>query len=588
MQQSSINFRTEPIVHLANARFFTLTEPNFYHSRYKPPFNSGPLDDSQKPSMKSNLTIIHFEEGSPHNKSLTLSNCKIEPPTTFRANRSTGKIETIIKETTHFNDEYSTREWFQRKRSVSFANIPEKKRPAKAFTISKFEYLQRCSKESEIMKYIVLRKKPFLSKMLFFLKKFIIYHIFAALLSLLFIGIQGKYSKYCNMSPNCFCNDDLLVKVFVAFKEFFIYWIIYIIAIIQSAIIRDLFHEKTTLMKIIFFCLSSIFTLFYVILTPEENYTSLYVYMFYMFLVFTMEFYSFYRIKLSLKKAVLTFLKINQVAFLIFFNYIFYRYFYKSINDSILTHMSSNNSKNIINLYLSLYTLVISFFLKKFVLIYSEFLILLNQRNTYAVINIMRITLCLFMSLPAANLLKFDIYDWGGWLLLLSFGNFLMGFYFKIDFLDILFKLIKKIFKISQNLDLKRRTTEEIKCKNYIEKLFSGCVLDIQLVSCFRLIILYCSKHWGASYINTQFYKDCSFEVEGSLFIMSLWGVMSILIINVSLAVFIFFYMIRMRNLLILYKIKHNFVYNVYFLFLTHMFFEANLNMFYLHLPTNG
>lgn len=79
MKKSTINFRTEPIVHPSISKFFTFTEPNFYHSRYKPPFDSGSLNDSQKPSMKSNLTIIHFEEGSPHNKSPALSNCKIEP-----------------------------------------------------------------------------------------------------------------------------------------------------------------------------------------------------------------------------------------------------------------------------------------------------------------------------------------------------------------------------------------------------------------------------------------------------------------------------------------------------------------------------
>jgi len=186
------------------------------------------------------------------------------------------------------------------------------------------------------------------------------------------------------------------------------------------------------------------------------------------------------------------------------------------------------------------------------------------------------------MSIPASNLLKMDIYDWGGWLLLVSYGNFLLGFYFKIDLIGFFYLKLRKLFT-----KCCKESTQQIDEKNkiYIEKLFSGCVLDIQLVCCFRLIILYLSKRWSGAHFHGNYYKDCSFEIEPENFQMSLWGLLALIMINLGLAVFIFFYMIRKKNLLILYKIKHNYLYNVYFLYLTHIYFEGNLNMFYFYLP---
>jgi len=555
----------------------TLNEPNIDQLINKRPIESS---HSLTPQHQSKtITVIHFEDDSPQNKN-SASIPKFDSPPTIRINRAftinVGNKESAL------NEDFSTREWLGKKRSVTFANIPLK-RYGNAYT--NVEHFQRCSKDSEIMKYIILRKKPFFSKMLFFLKKFIIYHIFSAFLSLVFMGIQKAYGKYCFLPPNCLCHDELVIKVYTAFKDYFTYWLLYIIAIIQSVIIRDLFHEKTNFMKILYFSLSSIFTFFYLIFYPEATFRSIYIYLYYLLLVFCMEVYTFRKMKLIFKEGFWYFMKINQVAFVMFFNYAFYLFFYQLINASILDNLSYKNSKNIINLYISLYTLIVSFFLKKFVLIYAEFLIKLNQRNTYAIINIMRITLCVFMSLPAANLLKFDRYDWGGWLLLVSFGNFLLSFYFKIDCLDIFLNLIRRLRKTP--LQLTKKTSEDIKIKTYIEKLFSGCVLDIQLISCFRLTILFCSNHWAVGAMNGDYYKDCSFEINEKEFVMSIWGLLALVIINVSLAIFIFLYMIKMKNLIILYKIKHNFLYNVCFLYFTHSFFEANLNMFYLYLSKN-
>lgn len=202
------------------------TEPNpstLTHLNQKPIiYSEGNLLSPVKLSNVSfsetqrNLTIIHFDdEPSENQKNHSVSRGEYPP------------LTSIINERPDNNDldESSKREWLDlRKKTVNFAIVEEK---INATAFKNLLKLQRCSQESEIMKYIILKKKPIWMKMIFFLKKFIIYHIFSTLISLLFMGVQKQYGQYCFMSPNCICRDRIFVKIFTAFKEYFTYWILY-------------------------------------------------------------------------------------------------------------------------------------------------------------------------------------------------------------------------------------------------------------------------------------------------------------------------------------------------------------------------
>ena len=288
---------------------------------------------------------------------------------------------------------------------------------------------------------------------------------------------------------------------------------------------------------------------------------------------------------MSFKESFKAFMRINQVGFIIFSNYLFYVFIYNMINDYLFKTLSYEFATNLINLYVSIYILTITFFLKKFVIKYAEFLIKLNQRNTYAIINMMRFVLCLFVSIPASNLLKLNVEEWGGWLLLMSYCNFLLGFYFRVDLLDILIKKVKLCFKIKEKIE--EINIGDVKNKAYIEKLFSGCMLDLQIICCFRLIILYFTKRWLGAFLKGDYYINCKFQINDKFFYINIWGLSAIVTVNIVLAIFIFYYMNKSKNLLLLYKIKHNFFYNVFFLFVTHSYFEGNLNMFYSYFPSH-
>ena len=205
----------------------------------------------------SKLSIIHFEEAD--NENVANKNSPSIPlePTFFREFLSQERsiylnLENFENHENKFSDALSRRDLMKKKRSVTFAEFPNgtQKKPNL--------HLQKCSQESEIMKFIILRKKSFFQKMLFFSKKFLTCHLISGLFSLLFIAIQNKYSKYCYLPPNCICNDDFEVKIFTSVKEYFTYWIIYILAIIQALFLKDLFLERTILCKTLFFFISII------------------------------------------------------------------------------------------------------------------------------------------------------------------------------------------------------------------------------------------------------------------------------------------------------------------------------------------
>ena len=473
-------------------------------------------------------------------------------------------------------------------RKVTFHEIQPK------FFLKNKNFLMKCSQDSEIMKFIILKKKSFLEKLFFFFKKFMISHIISSLLSVFFIIIQNFYGKYCYMS-NCLCDDDLLIKTFVAFKEFFTYWIIFIIYIIQSIFVKKLFGEKTNFFKGFYLIICSIFTISLVIFSKESNYFYLLHYIFYFFLCVFLELWGLVHLKEKFKEKIMIFIRINTFPIVIFGNYLFYLLIYRKINEFILLNFEQKQGKNLISLYVTFYTLIITYFLKKIVLNYSEFLLNLSQRNTSAIINLMRISLCIFVSITISNLLKMDINDWGGWFLLISYTNLLINFYFRIDFMWIFFTKLKEKIKnmcFLNKLNVKKTETDEKnekkknKNRSYIKKLLSGCVLDIQVVSCFRIAILFLSNRWSGSFFEGNFYLNCKFEVNNEKFHMNFWGLIAVIGINTIMAMFLYWYMIKTKNLIMLYKMKHNLFYNLYFLFLIHVFLEAMINMFYFYIPS--
>ena len=466
----------------------------------------------------------------------------------------------------------------KRKKTISF-EIQNSER-----ILRKKKYLQKCSQDSEIMNFVILKQKSILQKLIFFLKKFLISHILSALLSVLFIIIQTEYGKYCYMAPVCICNDDLTTKTYVSIKEYFSYWIIWILSLIQSVFIRDIYQNQTNYFKVMFFVIVTTFTFFWVIFSKEANYIPLIHYVVLLLANFFFQFWGLFRLKKSFKEKILIFMKLNQLPFIIFFNYLFFLFLYRKINESLIARFSETVAMNLVNLYISFYTLAFTYSLKKMLLNYSQYLIKLSHRNTQTIINLMRILLTLFVSIPTANLLKMDIRDWGGWFLIVSYINIMMGFYFKVDFMRFFFEKIKLCITHAKT-ESKINPLDE-KNRIYVQKLLCGCVLDVQLICCFRLIILYVSNRWEGAFFEPKFYLNCEFEINRENFHINLWGVVILVVLNVLMAVFIFFYMIKKKNLIILYKIKHNFLYNVYLVYLSHVFFEAMINMFYLYIPS--
>ena len=561
---------SEPIIHMESTAFEP-PNPLKSDSNLNLPGTASErksLNEIKNPSIIKQLSIIRFEEQNDNenyckNKEskyeITINEIKFSSEPQERSRQPTFNLRTKNK-------------------SVSFALNVQNNLKARR----KFQNYQKCSEESEIMQFVLLKNKNFLKKLLFFIRKFLISHLCAASITILLILIQNLYGKYCYMPPNCLCQDDIQIKTFVFFKEFFSYWMLFIVFFIQSVFTSQLFPEKTSLKKGLFVLISAIYSFFWILFSSERNYIPLLHYLFLLFLSFVFELNEIIKTSQTAKEKLLVFLKINQFAFVLFINYLFYLFVYQTINTVLLMEFDEEFAKNIISFYISIYTLTITYLLKRVVLNYSQFLIKISKRNTHAVISSMRAALCLFISIPAANMLKMNIFDWGGWFLIISYGNFLIGFYFKVDFFGVFIEKIK-IFFMKKGVIVKIDLEYE-KNRIYIEKLLSGCVLDVQLVCCLRILILYISQRWSGAFLRGQFYKNCSFEIESKEFQINAWGIVALVTINVSLAIFVFFYMIKRQNQLILYKIKHNYFANVYLIFLNHFYIEAMINMFYLYI----
>ena len=195
-----------------------------------------------------------------------------------------------------------------------------------------------------------------------------------------------------------------------------------------------------------------------------------------------------------------------------------FRPFIKELFEIIL---SEHLAESFFALVLALYCTFFKFLLQKFCWIYYQNLSIESQDfdlNNLRISILMRFSCCYYVAMNTVVILNMNLDNWGGWILILNYLNFLILSYSNWDIIGDIIRKIKTCFfqKIAQKKTPTRKFIE-------FQKVFSGCSLDIQLICIMRLLVMSFWRRWSTGPGIPLFYKNCSFEIVDT-YEMNFWG----------------------------------------------------------------
>ena len=273
-------------------------------------------------------------------------------------------------------------------------------------------------------------------------------------------------------------------------------------------------------------------------------------------------------------------IQLNSLILVLFSNFIVCKFTLQSLNSFFIKYLGAENGINFFQLFLVAYFRIFLITVKNCSLKLIICLVRYNKGTESVVFNL-RFALCFLFSINVSNALKIVNSQWGSWILIISYVNFIFLGYTRIDILSYL--ILKSISylcikKKEKNLKKEVQSEEDKINKQNIEKadrLFSGSLLDLTFVSNSCIFIWLFSNRWRFYYTYPPLYKNCKFEIS-SQFFMAKAGWMTVIFVNFFLTSLIILYSKITKKIVFEYKITKSLIKNILGLFLVHSMFEGN------------
>ena len=239
----------------------------------------------------------------------------------------------------------------------------------------------------------------------------------------------------------------------------------------------------------------------------------------------------------------------------------------------------------IVPLYQLVYFRIISLIFTKVIQIYYNHVNGLNSKFRALVLNIqIRFIQTFLLTVPLASVLNIHlgIDNIVSWFLLISYGDFIILTYTKIDLMKkyIYYPIYKFIFCLNKkkNNTQIEQNSNEILCT----KIICGNLLDLIYIINSRLIVWKLIKIWLIIPSNIKYYENCNFDIDFSAFQISDLGVILIILVNSFISLALFLYMYYKNKIFFEYKKISGFrnhTINILSLYFCKMVIDNNIQM---------
>lgn len=415
-----------------------------------------------------------------------------------------------------------------------------------------------------------------LFKLLF--KEFFSYHILSGCLTLLIIIFQIQFAKTCYLYPICKCYDNIWIKIYNLAKDILLFWS-YIAYLLYNSIfiLKELNNKK--LYQVAFFVLIfSFITYIYLTQNGDTDFpTTIWIYLFSYSISFLTFVYYLILLRFQWKKWIENMFNSGILSVVIYSIHLFSTYVLAPLKYFINDRVGDLElSKNIFQFILLLYSkaliLIISFCLWRF------YQILTSEGNnkddiTLKLTFVARFSLIYVIGINVSTILRMNLRDWGAWVAIISYVLFLLKCYTRFDIYSWLFQ---KLCLLIKKKKVEEKKTE---ARLYFEKVLSGCVLDLQFIIGFRLLVLFFWKKWLNLNFSSKYYADCELTLNEQ-FPINLFSLLLILGVNWILVCFIFLYIRQKQKIILYYKINRNIFLNFYIIFLMNVYCEIIIQLY--------
>lgn len=440
--------------------------------------------------------------------------------------------------------------------------------------VSQKEFIENIKKNSM---NIDKHKKPkkidpkIFENLLIFIKCYLLPHIFASSSTILVLFIQSKYGKGCFLPPNCLCDNQIIYKIYDAFKDIVYFYVFLILTCVSNDFI------ETKKAKIYIFLSCSLFLLFYYIIMDENFLIDIYIYLFMMFLKIGTEIYF---LKKRKKNDIFkTVLKLNIVYIVIYVNYLFFSLCL--INMKLLLTSIDKDYGKLAQFLISCYTITLTYILEKVHLIYADMIFTRNQENKMAIFLSSFMMLSYVFGISVSNIIHMNMENIESFFWVTSYLNVLTTSFLSVNVVRYSFWKVKNIIveKCSKKDKIK---VEPKKLQNLkkIRNMVAETSLDMLFITSIRPIILFLSGKWLAKYGNAKLFKNCEYDYDENYFFIDISGLIAIIFMNFFITFLICLYSSLKKQKIIYYRDNFK-IFNLYILFLMHFFYEATLTVFY-------
>ena len=405
--------------------------------------------------------------------------------------------------------------------------------------------IKRISTKDDIIKQIFKDDIGWKTKLKRLFRYYLYPHLIAALLTIIVKILASIRPNDCGNGPICICFT-VIERSIISVTDIFGYWMIWILVI--------LFEVYQKLFRCLIFLMSFIFIYLFYLLSDADSFNWFPIYIFLLLVKFS-RFFFLVR-KFNIKEMLFMGYKSQGCGILLIVNYAFLFFLAKNFKDYV--------QKPWIDIFYSLYFLLFFLILKHFLVIFGTYAYdhnSQNQQQNFLMISVSRIALSYFISFTSSNFTQFKFNDIGQYLLIFSYSNNLITLYTRFNLFEfVTMKLYRFIVK-------KPKNTQQNEQSINIQKILSGCTLDITFISSIRLLIYHI---WEGNIL----YSNCDYEST------ELVGIIIFIILNMVLTFSILFFMIYKGEALFTYKGQLNVYMNIYLLYLTHVLFEITISFF--------
>ena len=414
------------------------------------------------------------------------------------------------------------------------------------------------------------------------IQKYLVPHCVVTLLTLLMIYMQVKIKNSCYRGIICECDDNTFLKLYSIFREIFLFWLFWGLAVYHSLFFdQDFNKHKFHIILVMTLCTKVIFTFYFFSdkNQKKEEIDFFYIEIICIFLNFSFYFYVKIRKKCCCVQIIKNFLKSFGLIIVLTLNGLFLQYIKNTIGAFLNSHLLVSLSINFYQIILTIYSNILIYFCKKTLFSHYKAVYSNDFNIKDSSIVMMRLCVIYIIAFNLSHILMMKIDEWGGWIFIINYILFVLNSYCHIEVKKILaLKLLKKVFNCSLfNRIFKYLMKKKSEKKIHFEKIVSGCMLEMQFICFIRLISLDLTRKW-IDFGFEIYYKNCELELSQDFIIF--WSTFyTIMIINLIMIVIFIIYMKLTKLQLFCYVRLENTYYNLYLLFALHLTLENTIQM---------